>query len=99
MQTELYLYLTYIISAALTGYALKTQRMVTASIPLSITLGLASNYISDGLASASLIEIALRILIAYVVMRGMAEIAKRLTHPLPVHMHYSTQQVEFEEVK
>lgn len=101
MQTEIYLYLTYIVTAALTGYALKTQRMVTASIPLALALGLASNYISAGLANASLIEIALRILIAYAIMRGVAEIAKRMTSPLPTHMQYSTAQqvIEFEEVK
>lgn len=100
MQTEIYLYVTYIITAALTGYAFKTQRMITGSIPLAIALGLSSNYISVGLANASLIEIALRILIAYAIMRGTAEITKRLTGPLPVQMHYSTQQpaIEFEEV-
>lgn len=97
---ELYLYLTYIISAALTCYALKNQRMIATSIPLAIALGLASNYISSGLANASLIEIALRILIAYAILRSTAEITKRMTGPLPAHMHYSTQQpvIEFEAV-
>lgn len=98
---EIYLYLTYIITAALTGYALKTQRMISVSIPLAIALGLASNYISSGLANASLIEIVLRILIAYAIMRSTSELTKRITSPLPANMHYSTQQpaIEFEEVK
>lgn len=99
--TEIGLYLTYIALACLVGYALKYQRLIDFSPYLAVATGLISNYISPGLANSSIIEIAARIIVAYAILRSAAELTKRLTSPLPVHMRYSTQQpvIEFEEVQ
>ena len=50
---------------------------------------------------ASIVEIAVRIAVAYAILRGFAEITKRQTAPFPINLQYHSQQptIEFEDVK
>lgn len=99
--TEIGMILTYIALCVIVGYTLKQQILIRSAPYLAVAIAISSNYISAGLANSSIVEIALRIAIAYAVMRISAGLTAQLTATLPVHMQYSTQQpvIEFEEVK
>lgn len=69
---------------------------------LAVAAALVSNYFFSGLAGAGLLEMGLRCLLAYVVLRVTAEAAKRVTGTMPVSMRYAAQMpaaIEFEEVE
>ena len=99
--TEIGMLLTYLALCIIIGLALKRQMLIRSAPYLAVTIGLSSNYISAGLANSSIVEIAVRIVVAYVVIRVSAGLTAQLTATLPVHMHYSTQQpaIDFEEVQ
>lgn len=81
-------------------WALTEQRMGQLAPALAVVFGLASNYLFNGLAGAGIIEIVARIVVAFIILRLSAELAKRSSRRLPVAMKFAAQQpkIEFEEV-
>lgn len=100
MNSDLYLYATYLAAAVVVFFALENRRLIDLSLPLAIAIALLSNYTSPGLASAGIVEIVVRFVVAFAILRSVAETTRRATQPLPVAMRYSSQQpvIEFEEV-
>ena len=100
INSDLYLYATYLVAAVVVYFALANRRLIDLSLPLALALALLSNYTIEGLASAGIVEIVVRVVVAFAILRSVAEVTRRNTQPLPVAMRYSSQQpaIEFEEV-
>lgn len=100
INSDLYLYATYLAAAVVVYFALANRRLIDLSLPLAIAIALLSNYTSPGLASAGIVEIVVRFVVGYAILRSVAEMTRRTTQPLPTTMRYSSQQpvIEFEEV-
>lgn len=93
--------LGFLVSGFGVWWALTEQRMGQLAPALAVVFGLASNYLFNGLAGAGIIEIVVRIVVAFIILRLSAELAKRSSRRLPVAMKFAAQQpkIEFEEVE
>lgn len=100
VNSDLYLYVTYLAAAVVVYFALANRRLIDLSLPLAMAIALLSNYTATGLASAGIVEMAVRFVVAFSILRSVAEVTRRNTQPMPVAMRYSSQQpvIEFEEV-
>lgn len=100
MNSDLYLYATYLAAAVVVYWALANRRLIDLSLPLAIALALLSNYTAAGLVSAGIVEMVVRFVVAFAILRSVAALTRRTTQPLPMAMRYSSQQpvIEFEEV-
>lgn len=84
--------------------ALREQRLTQLSPLLALAVALVSNYLFSGLADATLVEIATRWLLAFVLLRLVGVQARRMTVTAPIEMRYASESlvmepIEFEEVK
>ena len=92
---------TIIALSALTFFCMKMQRLISVAPALALLYAMCSNYLIVPLSQSRVIEIAIRITVAYAVIRGSAELTKRTTTGNPPQMRYASQMqnIEFEEVE